>query len=72
MKYNRSVTRITVTSLLNEIYRYLLCKGADIKQANLFDDVTNHVIPLKVDINQPNPIHGKEVQRRKEMCCFIL
>ena len=61
MKYNRSVKRITVTSLLNEICRYLLCEGADIKQVKLYDDVINHVIPLEEDINQPNPIDVKEV-----------
>ena len=70
MKYNRSVKRITVTSLLNEICRYLLCEGADIKQVKLSDDVINHVIPLEVDINQPNPIHVKEVQRSKK--CVVL
>ena len=43
MKYNQSVKRITVTSLLNEICRYLLCEGADIKQVKLSDDVINHV-----------------------------
>ena len=47
MKYNRSVKRITVTSLLNEICRYLLCEGADIKQVKSPDDVINHVIPLE-------------------------
>ena len=70
MKYNRSVKRITVTNLLNEICRYLLCEGADIKQVKLSDDVINHVIPLEVDINQPNPIHVKEVQRSKK--CVVL
>ena len=62
--------RITVTSLLNEICRYLLCESADIKQVKLSDDVINHVIPLEVDINQPNPIHVKEVQRSKK--CVVL
>ena len=62
--------RITVTSLLNEICRYLLCEGADIKQVKLSDDVINHVIPLEVDINQPNPIRVKEVQRSKK--CVVL
>ena len=62
--------RITVTSLLNEICRYLLCEGADIKQVKLSDDVINHVIPLEVDINQPNPIHVKKVQRSKK--CVVL
>ena len=70
MNYNRSVKRITVTSLLNEICRYLLCEGADIKQVKLSDDVINHVIPLEVDINQPNPIYVKEVQRSKK--CVVL
>ena len=42
MKYNRSVKRITVTSLLNEICRYLSYEGADIKQVKLSDDVINH------------------------------
>ena len=65
IKYNRSVKRITVTSLLNEICRYLLCEGADIKQIKLSDDVINHVIPVEVDINQPNPIQVKKVQRSK-------
>ena len=69
MKYNRSVKRITVTSLLNEICRYLLCEGADIKQVKSFDDVINHVIPLEED-NQPNSIHVKEVQRSKK--CVVL
>ena len=58
--------RIAVTSLLNEICSYLLCEGADIKQVKLSDDFINHVIPLEVYINQPNPIHVKEVQRRKK------
>ena len=70
MKYNQSVKRITVTNLLNEICRYLLCEGADIKQVELSDDVINHVIPLEVDINQPNPIYVKEVQRSKK--CVVL
>ena len=70
MKYNRSVKIITLTSLLNKICRYLLCEGADIKQVKLSDDVVNHVIPLEVDINQPNPIHVKEVQRSKK--CVVL
>ena len=47
MNYNRLVRRITVTSLLNKICRYLLCEGADIKQVKSPDDVINHVIPLE-------------------------
>ena len=48
----------------------MLCEGADIKQAKLSDDAVNHVIPLEVDINQPNPIHVKEVQHSKK--CVVL
>ena len=70
MNYNRSVKRITVTSLLNEICRYLLCEGADIKQVKSSDDVINHVTLLEEDINQPNSIHVKEVQRSKK--CVVL
>ena len=62
--------RITVTSLLNEICRYFLCEGADIEQVTLSDHVINHVIPLEVDINQPNPIHVKKIQRSKK--CVVL
>ena len=46
MKYNRSVKGITVTSLLNEICRYLLCEGANFRQLKLSDDVINNIIPL--------------------------
>ena len=59
MKYNRSVKIINVTSLLNEICRYLLCEGANIKQVKLSDGVINHVLPLEVDINQSKEV--KEV-----------
>ena len=62
--------RITVTSLLNEICRYLLCEGADIKQFKVSDDVINYVLPLEVDIHQRNPIHVKEVKRSKK--CVVL
>ena len=44
--------------------------GADSKQVKLCDDVISHVIPLEVDINQPNPIHVKEVQHSKKY--FVL
>ena len=64
--------RITVTSLLNEICRYLLCEGADIKQVKSSDDVINHVIPLEEDINQPDSIHVKEVQRSKNVLFYTL
>ena len=70
MKYSRSVKSITVTSLPSEICRYLLREGAGIKQVKLSNDVINHVIQLEVDINQPIPIHVKEVQRSKK--CVIL
>ena len=70
MKYSRSVKSITVTSLPNEICRYLLREGTDIKQVKLSNDVINHVIQLEVDINQPIPIHVKEVQRSKK--CVVL
>ena len=48
----------------------MLCEGADIKPAKLSDDAINHVIPLEVDINLPNPIHVKEVQHSKK--CVVL
>ena len=48
----------------------MLCEGADIELLKLSDDIINHVIPLEVDINLPNPIHVKEVQRSKK--CFVL
>ena len=58
MKYNRSVKRITVTSLLNEICRYLLCEGADIKQVKLSDDVIKYVLPLRHSSAKSNPCEG--------------
>ena len=68
-KYYRSVRNITISNLLNEIISFELCPG--LEKINS-EELINHVVPLKIDLENliSHPIQVTQFRRPKD--CEIL